>query len=124
MINAFAAIFVGSGLGGVLRYAIQLVLHERIVAYNFPWATFAVNIVGCFLIGLFYALSARLNFSNELRLFLTVGLCGGFTTFSTFGNDILTLIRQGDAFIGLVYVCLSVVLGVLACCLGGMVCKS
>ena len=118
------AIFIGSGLGGVLRYAIQLILHERIVAYSFPWATFAVNILGCFLIGLFYALSSRLNLSNELRLFLTAGLCGGFTTFSTFGNDALALIRQGDALIGLIYICLSVVLGVLACCLGGTLCKS
>lgn len=118
------AIFIGSGLGGVLRYAIQLILHERIVAYSFPWATFTVNILGSFLIGLFYALSARLNLSNELRLFLTAGLCGGFTTFSTFSNDVLALIRQGDAFIGLTYVCLSVILGVVACCLGGMLCKS
>lgn len=124
MTNAFIAVFAGSGLGGVLRYAIQLILHERIVTYEFPWATFTVNIIGCFLIGLFYALSARLNLSGELRLFLTAGLCGGFTTFSTFGNDVLALIRQGDALVGIIYVCLSVVLGVLACCLGGMVCKS
>ncbi len=124
MTNAFVSIFIGSGLGGVLRYALQLILHERIVACSFPWTTFAVNILGSFLIGLFYAVSSRLNLSNELRLFLTVGLCGGFTTFSTFGNDVLALIRQGDVLIGLIYVCLSVVLGVLACCLGGMLCKS
>lgn len=124
MIKAFIAIFVGGGLGSVLRYGIQLMLHERIVAYSFPWATFAVNIVGSFLIGLFYALSSKFNLSEEFRLFLTAGLCGGFTTFSTFSNDSLAMIRQGDTIICLIYIILSVALGVIACLSGSAVCKS
>ena len=55
-------IFLGGGTGSALRYCIQLLMHERIVPYNFPWATFTVNIFGSFLIGLFYALSERFHF--------------------------------------------------------------
>ena len=79
-------IFLGGGTGSALRYCIQLLMHERIVPYNFPWATFTVNIFGSFLIGLFYALSERFHFPFEVRLFLTTGLCGGefYCTFITY----------------------------------------
>ena len=107
--------------GSVLRYCVQMALHERIVPYNFPWATFTVNIVGSFLIGLFYAWSARFNLPTEIRLLLTTGLCGGFTTFSTFSNDGLTLLKQGYGGLFLLYVLLSIVLGILAA-LGGNLC--
>lgn len=114
----FIAIFVGGGLGSVCRYAVQLILHLRIVPYSFPWATFAVNIFGSFLIGLFYALSARFNLSAEMRLLLTTGLCGGFTTFSTFSHDLLALFRSGDWMLAVIYLSLSVLLSLLACLLG------
>ncbi len=107
--------FLGGGAGSMLRYGVQLLLHERIVAYQFPWATFAVNILGSFLIGIFYALSAKFNLSDEMRLLLTAGLSGGFTTFSTFSNDTLALLRQGDAILCLAYITLSILLGVGAC---------
>ena len=94
MTRLLIAIFLGGGTGSVLRYCVQMMLHERIVPYSFPWATFTVNILGSFLIGLFYTLSARFNLSTEVRLLLTTGLCGGFTTFSTFSNDGLILIKQ------------------------------
>lgn len=119
MIKAFLAIFLGGGLGSVLRYGVQLLLHERIAIYSFPWATFAVNILGSFIIGLAYGLSSKFNLSEEMRLFLTAGLCGGFTTFSTFSNDNLALIRQGDTLECLTYIILSVILGIGACFLGG-----
>ena len=77
MTKILIAIFLGGGTGSVLRYCAQMALHERIVPYSFPWATFAVNIIGSFLIGLFYALSARFNLSTEVRMLLTTGLCGG-----------------------------------------------
>ena len=70
-------IFLGGGTGSVLRYYVQELLHERIIPYSFPWATFTVNIFGSFLIGLFYTLSARFNLSPEVRLLLTAGFCGG-----------------------------------------------
>ncbi|MCM1310653.1 MAG: fluoride efflux transporter CrcB [Bacteroides sp.] len=121
MLIKFIAIFLGGGLGSTLRYATQLLLHERITPYHFPWATFTVNIVGSFLIGLFYALSAKLNLSNELRLLLTAGLCGGFTTYSTFSNDILMMLRQGDTLTALIYIALSLLMGILACLLGSVI---
>ncbi len=123
MFKSFLAVFIGGGAGSVLRYAVQLLLHERIVPYNFPWATFSVNIVGCFLIGLFYALSAKFNLSAEVRLLLTAGLCGGFTTFSTFCNDDLLLLRQGEMLMMILYIVLSLVLGVLACLCGSLIVK-
>lgn len=112
-------IFLGGGTGSVLRYCVQMALHERIVPYSFPWATFAVNILGSFLIGLFYTLSARFNLSTEVRMLLTTGLCGGFTTFSTFSNDGLIMIKQGFYSIFILYALLSIVLGVIAAFAGG-----
>lgn len=123
MIKAFLAIFFGGGIGSVLRYGVQMLLHEKIVPYNFPWSTFAVNIAGSFMIGLFYSLSARFQLSDEVRLFLTAGLCGGFTTFSTFSNDSLSLLKQGEVMMFAVYVILSVVLGLLAACAGAAIAK-
>lgn len=120
MTKALICIFLGGGTGSVLRYCMQLALHERIVPYNFPWATFTVNIVGSFLIGMFYALSARFNLPTDIRLLLTTGLCGGFTTFSTFSNDSLILLKQGLHGLFLLYVVLSVTLGVAAALLGGV----
>lgn len=119
----YIAIFVGGGLGSVMRYGVQMLLHERITAYHFPLATLSVNIVGSFLIGLFYALCAKLDLPAEIRLFLTAGLCGGFTTFSTFSNDILELLRQGHWAICMLYIALSVILGIAACLLGSSLAK-
>lgn len=123
MLKTFVVIFCGGGIGSVLRYAVQLLLHERIVPYSFPWATLTVNVAGCFLIGLFYALSARLQLSDELKLMLTAGLCGGFTTFSTFSNDILALLKQGEVSLFVIYVCASIILGVLAVFAGSQLAK-
>ena len=68
MTRLLIAIVLGGGTGSVLRYCVQMMLHERIVPYSFPWATFTVNILWSFLIGLFYTLSARFNLSTEVRL--------------------------------------------------------
>lgn len=114
-------VFLGGGTGSVLRYCVQELLHERIVPYSFPWATFAVNIAGSFLIGLFYALSARFNLSAEVRLLLTAGLCGGFTTFSTFSNDGLTLLKGEFYGTFMVYTLASISLGLLAVLAGALV---
>lgn len=113
-------IFLGGGTGSVLRYCVQMVLHERILPYSFPWATFTVNIIGSFLIGLFYTLSARFNLSAEVRMLLTTGLCGGFTTFSTFSHDGLMMIKQGFYGMFILYTLLSIILGVIAAFAGGV----
>ena len=120
----YLVVFIGGGLGSVMRFGVQALLHERITAYDFPWATFCVNIIGSFLIGLFYALGARLNISAEMRLLLTAGFCGGFTTFSTFSNDSLELLRQGHWELCAVYIGLSILLGVGACLLGASITRN
>lgn len=119
MSKILICIFLGGGTGSVLRYCVQMVLHERIVPYTFPWATFTVNIFGGFLIGLFYTLSARFNLSTDMRMLLTTGLCGGFTTFSTFSNDGLIMIKQGFYGMFVLYALSSIVLGIAAVFAGG-----
>lgn len=116
-------IFLGGGTGSALRYFIQLFLHERIMPYIFPWATLTVNILGSFLIGLFYALSERFQLSLEVRLLLTTGLCGGFTTFSTFSNDGINLLKGEFYGTFLLYTLLSIVVGLIAVMAGGYIGK-
>lgn len=118
-------IFIGGGIGSVLRYLGQLVINKYAsgLAFSFSWGTFIVNIVGCLLIGLFYSLSERLHFSMEVRLFLTVGICGGFTTFSTFSNDGLSLLKGGFYGMFLLYSLLSIGIGLVAVMLGGFLGK-
>lgn len=111
-------IFAGSGAGGVLRYFMQKLFVDAGYV-NFPAGTFVVNILGCFLIGLFNALAEKNNLlTPEWRLALTTGFCGGFTTFSTFANENMNLLRNGDYFYFTSYMVLSVVLGIAAVVLG------
>lgn len=116
--KAALIIFAGSGAGGVMRYFIQKIFIDAGFV-TFPAGTFVVNIAGCFLIGLFEALSAKDNIlSSEWRLALTTGLCGGFTTFSTFANENINLLRNGDYLYFSIYLILSIVLGLGAVVLG------
>ncbi len=118
-------IFIGGGAGSVLRYLAQIAVNERIAPFAFPfsWGTFTVNVAGSLLIGLFYSLSEHFQLSMEARLFLTAGLCGGFTTFSTFSNDALSMLEGGFYGTFALYVCLSIVLGIGAVLLGGYIGK-
>lgn len=117
-------LFIGGGAGSLLRYGAQVLLHERIHPYSFPWSTFSVNLIGSFLIGLFYALAERYHLSAETRLALTTGLCGGFTTFSTFSQESLTLLRQGHYAAFALYTLASVAAGIAAALAGGWVGKA
>lgn len=107
-------VFLGGGIGSLLRYGIQELSRKPLADAAFPWGTFGVNVTGSFLIGLFYALSFRFPIPDEWRLFLTVGLCGGFTTFSTFSNEGLLLLRQGFYGIFFLYAAGSLAAGLLA----------
>lgn len=111
-------IFLGGGLGSVARYLLHLLINGREMITGFPWSTFTINITGSLLIGVFYALSSRLNLSLEIRLFLTIGLCGGFTTFSTFSNESLFLFKEGLYTTLALYILLSVLLSILAVWIG------
>ncbi|MEQ2953419.1 fluoride efflux transporter CrcB [Phocaeicola massiliensis] len=110
-------IFIGGGTGSVLRYLLTIAI-QRQTGTAFPWGTFAVNLLGCILIGIFYTLTSRIHITNELRLLLTIGLCGGFTTFSTFSNESLQLLKSGFYPTFLAYVIGSVVLGIIGVMLG------
>lgn len=103
----------GGAVGSVLRYLVSKWIQES-SATAFPLATMVVNIVGCLLIGIFYGLTERWGLSGELKLLLTVGFCGGFTTFSTFMNENLMLLRSQEALLSCLYVALSVGIGLLA----------
>lgn len=106
-------IFIGGGTGSVLRFCTQMFL-AHVSRHSFPWGTLTVNVLGCFLIGVFYALSERFNLSPEVRLLLTTGLCGGYTTFSTFGYESLHLLKSGNYLIFAIYMALSIIIGIAA----------
>lgn len=111
-------IFIGGGCGSVLRYLISSASAGLNSSLSFPVGTLVCNVIGCFLIGLFNALSAQFGWSNETRLMLTVGLCGGFTTFSTFSNEGLSMLNAGSYLSYALYVALSIILGIGAVVLG------
>ncbi len=107
-----AAVGIGGGLGAILRWLVAVLLSEHPLTSKFPLATFAVNIVGCILIGVYVAFDARGESHSVLRLFFVTGILGGFTTFSTFGLEAVVMIRGGHLFDAFLYVLLSVALGV------------
>jgi CrcB protein len=91
-------IAAGSGLGGIARYACTGLM-ARLMGETFPWGTLTVNVLGCAFIGVFAALTGpegRLLAPPAVRQFMMPGICGGFTTFSTFSLETLNLARDGD----------------------------
>lgn len=116
--KASLLIFLGGGLGSVLRYWISFFIKSNCTASTFPWATFSVNIIGSLLIGFLTTLVLKNTLNPELRLFTIIGICGGFTTFSTFTNETILLLKNGSYLISLSYIISSVGLGVLAVILG------
>ena len=112
MIKSVLLIGLGGGIGSIARYLCQKWIAENI-QHPFPWGTFVVNILGCFLIGLIYAIAERTTLlSPQTRLFLITGLCGGFTTFSTFAFENMNLLRSGDIIYALLYIVASILLGI------------
>jgi fluoride exporter len=118
-------LIIGSGsfIGGISRFLASRFFQHTFIS-SFPFGTFMVNIIGCFLIGLFYGISEQSNYiSSELRMFLTVGFCGGFTTFSTFASENLALLKDGSIMHFALYTGLSVFLGILVAYLGNLIIK-
>lgn len=109
---------MGSAIGGVARYLLSQWLNPRWSAL--PLGTMVVNVVGCLLIGLISGALARsgAQVGEGWRLFLTVGLCGGFTTFSTFMNENYTMLTLSAVLPAILYTALSLILGLLAVYLG------
>lgn len=110
------AVFLGSGLGGVCRYVVSRAVQTGVAAGAvFPWGTLTVNVLGCLIIGLLYGLFDRPSvaafLSPQIKLLLTVGFCGGFTTFSTFVNENYILFQSSNHLMLLGYVVASVLVG-------------
>jgi CrcB protein len=106
-------VFVGGGIGATARYGLQGAVY-RLTGAGFPYGTLAVNVLGSFLIGLLIiSFEDRFMVNPSLRVFLTVGILGGFTTFSSFSFETMALLRDGSYVLGLMNVTSSVVI-----CLG------
>lgn len=123
MLKTLMFIGAGSFAGGIARYLLSRAIQIH-VATAFPWGTMVVNVLGCLFIGLLYGLFERGNLLNgELRMFLTVGFCGGFTTFSTFVHENYTLFNDENFLHFTFYSVLSFGLGLLAAYFGHLIIK-
>lgn len=113
----------GSGIGGLLRYIISDFVYKYSSSL-FPYGTLTVNIVGSFILGLviFYLDSIKL-ISSEMRLFLTIGLCGGLTTFSTFSYETVKLIQESQYLLAGTNILLNVFVTILAVLLAAFISK-
>ena len=125
MLKNILLVALGGAAGSVARYLLSKAIQDT-AATAFPWGTMAVNVAGCLLIGLLYGLASGdgTRLGADLKLMLTVGFCGGFTTFSTFANESLTLAKTGDALLSAAYIGSSVALGVLAVMAGAQLAKA
>ncbi len=117
-------VFIGGGIGSVVRYLVGRAMGEILTLKNFPIGTFTVNILGCLLIGIILAwLSKNTQADKAWSLLFATGFCGGFTTFSTFSYENILLIQKGEMGVALLYMGASLLIGLLACSLGMLLVK-
>lgn len=115
--KSFFYIFLGGGIGSVFRYAIsKLFIIDK---NSFPWSTLIANFIGCFIIGIIlgWYINNDKQYS-DLYIFLSIGFCGGLTTFSTFSIEGLTLFKNGDFLIFVTYILTSIIGSLLLAALG------
>ena len=120
----FNVILVGIGglIGSILRYLVSGYVQQWTQSFEFPYGTLAVNLIGCLVIGFLSQLAdARGVFSTEVRVLVFVGLLGGFTTFSSFGNETMNLMRDGEMLPAFANVSAHMVLGLGAVWLGRVI---
>lgn len=117
MLRNILAVGLGSFAGGIARYLVSLLMKGA--GKGFPWGTLLVNLAGCFLIGMFWGIFSRSSAEgSSWALVLTVGVCGGFTTFSTFSKEALIMLQAGNGWGFAAYVGSSIIAGIALVALG------
>ena len=115
LLKNIVVVGAGSCIGGIFRYLISVLMNGK----GFPWGTLAVNLLGCLFIGVLWGWFTKAGTAaGNLALFLTVGFCGGFTTFSTFSKEALAMLQHGNFWWFSAYVAISVVVGILVVAAG------
>ena len=115
---------LGGAIGSALRYGVNIAT-PRLLGHDFPWATLTVNVVGSFAMGFLAAfLVEKYADQPDLRLFLTTGVLGGFTTFSAFSLDVFGLVHRGESSMAVIYAMASVVLSIIAVFSGFMISRT
>ncbi len=119
VVSKWIVIGTGGFIGSVFRYLLSGYVQQLTKSVDFPYGTLAVNLIGCFVIGFLSQLAEmRGAFTDELRAFLFVGFLGGFTTFSTFGNETMNFLRLGEGRFALLNVGLHILAGLALVWLG------
>ena len=111
------AIGTGSFIGGIFRYLLSQLIQTKFLS-TVPFGTLTVNIIGCFLIGVVFGVNDKWNLTQEWRLFLATGLLGGFTTFSAFSLETVSMLRDGQFWYASAYIASSVIIGLIASFIG------
>ncbi len=118
LLRPFFFVGIGGLLGSIARYGLHLLISSRSLTV-FPWGTLVVNITGCLIIGLLVGLESRMVLTSDpMKWLLITGLCGGFTTFSTYSIEGMSLLHQQQYLLFFAYMVGSMVLGLLATFLG------
>ncbi len=123
MLKTLLIVGLGGGIGSVFRY-LTSVWTQKLAQSAFPWATFIVNVLGCLIIGILVGFFTKQQIENsDLKLLFVTGFCGGFTTFSAFALENIKLFQTENSLLALLYIALSVILGVFAVWTGMMITK-
>lgn len=123
MIKSLLIVGIGSFFGGALRYYLSSLM-KTVCNQYFPWGTLLVNLIGCFLFGVVFAIFNRASSpTNTWCLLLTTGVCGGFTTFSAFAHESVQMLQNGNLLGFANYIVISIILGLLLIALGYWIVK-
>ena len=118
MLKSLLFVGLGGGIGSIFRYLTSVYI-ARYVPAKFPLATFSSNIIGCFLIGLLFGYFEKNTMVNsDMKLLFVTGFCGGYTTFSTFGHENISLFQSNNSLLAFAYIGASLIFGLLAVWLG------
>ena len=114
MYRSLLLVAIGSSIGGTCRFLCQQFVQKHFPS-SIPFGTLSVNIIGCFIIGIIYGLANKSNIiSPEIRLFMATGFCGGYTTFSSFAYENISLMQEGEFYYIALYILYSLIIGFAA----------